>query len=228
MRRRAFTLIELLVVIAIIAVLIALLLPAVQAAREAARRSQCANNLKQLGLAVLNSTDVNKQLPTSIYRYPENRTCPQPGKPQEWMQPAGGREALANGGPGSIAKGWIVDILPQVEQQAIYQRLWAQMKADKAFGIKASSGLGLGHMNVRDIVSTQWPFLTCPSDISTKPSTDVWYWEAAPTGVTNYKGCIGDHGMSDGVDPMTTIPAGFGRVPDCHNTAETNGLFCRN
>jgi prepilin-type N-terminal cleavage/methylation domain-containing protein/prepilin-type processing-associated H-X9-DG protein len=61
--RRGFTLIELLVVIAIIAVLIALLLPAVQAAREAARRAQCVNNLKQLGLAVMNYHDVNGALP---------------------------------------------------------------------------------------------------------------------------------------------------------------------
>ena len=94
--RRGFTLIELLVVIAIIAVLIALLLPAVQSAREAARRAQCTNNLKQLGLAVHNYESQNQVFPCQD------------------MYPS----ATQYSGGWSI--GWPMQILPQMEQSTLF------------------------------------------------------------------------------------------------------------
>jgi len=98
-RRRGFTLIELLVVIAIIGVLIALLLPAVQAAREAARRAQCSNNLKQLGLAVHNYLSATNAFPPVMCSY-SNVGGPPPG--------------------GTWPLAWTVAILPFAEQPSLY------------------------------------------------------------------------------------------------------------
>ena len=104
-RRNAFTLVELLVVIAIIGILIALLLPAVQAAREAARRSQCSNNLKQLGLALHNYHDTVKKFPPGglwAYGNPWGTTWP---------------------GPNPERGSTLVHLLPYVEQSALFDAI---------------------------------------------------------------------------------------------------------
>ncbi len=107
MRRRGFTLIELLVVIAIIAVLIGLLLPAVQAAREAARRSQCVNNLKQIGIGLHNYQ-------SAIGSFP-------PGYVSRWRLD-GGDEGTAEDDIGH-GWGWASMILPYVEQPAVFNAI---------------------------------------------------------------------------------------------------------
>src|SRR5262245_2548720 len=105
-RFKGFTLVELLVVIAIIGILVALLLPAIQAAREAARRTQCKNNLKNVGLAILNHVDSRKVFPTGgvtwgvlIEDYLED------GKPV---------------GTDKMGLGWGFQILPYLEEGAVH------------------------------------------------------------------------------------------------------------
>ena len=99
---RGFTLVELLVVIAIIGVLVALLLPAIQAAREAARRTQCTNNLKQLGVAMHNYHDTHKVFPPGGF----GSTI--------WSQPA--NAGNADTGVSIARAGWMQVILPFIEQ----------------------------------------------------------------------------------------------------------------
>jgi prepilin-type N-terminal cleavage/methylation domain-containing protein len=157
-KHRGFTLVELLVVIAIIGVLVALLLPAVQQAREAGRRMSCANNLKQYGLAIQTYHDVWNKLPnTNIINTPT------------WSW-------------GARMPGWQANVLPQMEQQPLYdkviQRYQDVNNADIGgvgyeSPINTKNGVGM----VRQV---QVPYARCPSDGS--PEGDSNWAEASYTG----------------------------------------------
>jgi len=150
-RRSAFTLIELLVVIAIIAVLIALLLPAVQAAREAARRSQCVNNMKQIGLALHNYESTNTSFPwtqgTTAGRYPTLNNGRMP-----WDSPAGNGAEESNFGALAL-------MLPYMEQTTIYNAI------NFTFGVNNFAGQSGGYdvCQVTAITQVVNSFI-CPSD----------------------------------------------------------------
>ena len=101
MKRRGFTLVELLVVIAIIGVLVALLLPAVQAAREAARRMQCSNHLKQIGLGLQNYHDTFNAMPYGVRS----------------------RTAGVGNWTGTYGPSWYVSLLPFVEQKNLSDQM---------------------------------------------------------------------------------------------------------
>ena len=152
--RRAFTLVELLVVITIIGILIALLLPAVQAAREAARRSQCTNNLKQIGMALHNY-------------YQAHNVFPPGGLDYGWSG-AGGTEPadkLIKNGNG------LVLLLPYLEQQALFDRYdfrrCASLVKDQQTNIVPSARDFAGDPVTSGnaaVISQKVPVFMCPSD----------------------------------------------------------------
>lgn len=147
-KRNAFTLVELLVVIAIIGILIGMLLPAVQQVREAARRTECLNNLRQVGLGAINFESAHMHFPTSGYK----------NSRRIWHADVGQGPKFYDGSNSSTGStvlpeegaGWLMQILPQIEQGNLLPR-----RQFGAFVPDPTTGLTLSEQNI--------PGATCPS-----------------------------------------------------------------
>ena len=166
--RAGFTLIELLVVIAIIAVLIALLLPAVQAAREAARRTQCTNNMKQIGLGVLNFESTYGTMPPDIA-----------------MLPVADPNAVLPGYAKYRASNWTL-ILPYIEQSNLYNAINSSQSALNPANLPPSTnGVSGPYLGTNSAYSTMINAYICPSDPA--PAVINYYnmcWGPGGYGVT--------------------------------------------
>ena len=161
-RRRGFTLIELLVVIAIIAVLIALLLPAVQSAREAARRAQCTNNLKQLGLGMNNYISAHTLLPPSAID-------------QAWV-----------GNVPSQNYSQHVRLLPFLELSSAYNS-W-----NHTFGARWNAQSPIQYeMPNGTVIVMNVPYFLCPSDTNPGSGIPGYFKGTRPAGSSNYPVNVG-------------------------------------
>ncbi|TWT86201.1 putative major pilin subunit [Pseudobythopirellula maris] len=226
-RQGGFTLVELLVVIAIIGILVALLLPAVQSAREAARRMSCGNKEKNLALACLNYHDAQSHFPESSGYYGT----------------FDGQE-----GRGSAA-GWILHVLPYIEEQPLYDQFEAGGAFDGVYVLgqcrAPAPGKGLaskvGDVSVPELMRTQLEMLQCPSDESVLQLSGQQYgWPSCDVATTSYKGVLGDSviGETNGTtftNAASQYPSGIYDKPpepyttqyDCHRDTRCRGIFFR-
>jgi prepilin-type N-terminal cleavage/methylation domain-containing protein len=229
-----FTLVELLVVIAIIGILVALLLPAIQAAREAARRSQCVSNLHNIAVALHNFHDIHKHFPVdedySQY-WPQRVTYNNGVRSQNQVRSDPERHDRINLDGG----GWILRVLPQLEEQPLFDRLRIGMEGN---WYHEYTGMNLENADLRAASATQPEVLKCPSDEFAGPREDQFpYNTGPPEGVPNprwlvattcYKGNAGDTGY---VGTMTQhphdTPPGYWATYDCHVCVEGYGIFWR-
>jgi prepilin-type N-terminal cleavage/methylation domain-containing protein len=196
MRKRGFTLVELLVVIAIIGVLVALLLPAVQAAREAARRMQCSNHLKQIGLGLQNYHDTFNSLPYGARaRYVST----------------GNSGTAANPAGQAWGPSWYVGILPFCEQKPLSDLIEAQaVKIGTAFNDMQVNNTNPRVAQLAKDQKIAW--MLCPS--SPLPQTELLKGQANPAFncvVASYVGISGatNHGGATLANALTTNERAF-------------------
>lgn len=193
-----FTLIELLVVIAIIAVLIALLLPAVQQAREAARRSQCRNNMKQIGLAIHNYLDTHGTFPIGARWGPKGTS---------------GQAAFGIHGPN-----WRVSIWPYLEAGSVYDK----MNFAQSFASDTASNLRGGYSGENAILRGKVvsPAYNCPSNPNSKTNN------APPPTMNNF--LLGQTADYVGIMGSFPDPGGRSNVTSASNYAgnyTNNGIL---
>lgn len=167
--RLGFTLVELLVVIAIIGLLIALLLPAVQSVREAGRKTQCQNNLRQIGLAILSYANARARLPEATCYPFEKRGAFNPDVSiYEQADGPGGRLVTARGGT------WVVHVLPFIEQQSLHDQ----------FDLTKPMRDAPNH----DAAQTAVRAFICPSDVTISPILEKRGDSITNPGLSAYRG----------------------------------------